>query len=179
MDKLTDFARVVSSIASIIVSIAVLVVTASFNRWQRRLAREQLKHQLYERRVTVYRAFLDLLLKPLETSDYNEIKALFRKAESARFEVPFLFNDDERLRAYLEKLCKRVTDEIISNILFVEHMRQKANTNDSQIDQAIRNRESQLGPVKLKIAEDHLEQVSQEFAPFLRLTDFRSDSQLE
>ena len=48
--------------APVVLSIAVLVVTFSFNRWQRRLGREQLRHQLYERRVAVYGAFRELLL---------------------------------------------------------------------------------------------------------------------
>lgn len=158
--------------APIAVSIAVLVVTLSFNSWQRRLAREHLRHQLYERRVAVYGAFRELLLALPEKSD-DEIKALFRKASIARFEVAFLFEDDKNLQAYLEQLCRRVTDEVINNIFFLDGMKQQtAIMNDPQIAQDFARRANQLGVAKLKIPGDHLTQLPQEFAAFLKLTDF-------
>jgi hypothetical protein len=164
--------RWVKDFAPVIVSIAVLVVTFSFNRWQRRLAREQLRHQLYERRVAVYGAFRELLLTLPEKSN-DEIKALFRTASMARFEIPFLFEDDAKLKVYLEQLCKRVTEEVINNIFFVDGMKQQqAVMNDPQIARDFATRASQLSVAKLKIPEDHLTRLPQEFAPFLKLTDF-------
>jgi hypothetical protein len=162
----------VRDFAPVVVSIAVLVVTFSFNRWQRRLAREQLRHQLYERRVAVYSAFRELLLALPEKSD-DEIKALFRKASIARFEVPFLFDNDAKLRVYLEQICERTTEEVINNIFFVDGMKQQsAIMNDPQIARDFATRANQLGLAKLKIPEDHLTRLPQEFAPFLKLTDF-------
>jgi len=161
----------VKDLAPIVVSMAVLVVTLSFNSWQRRVAREQLRHQLYERRVSVYGAFRELLLALPEKTD-DEIKALFRKASIARFEVPFLFEDDRKLQDYLELLCTRVTEEVINNIFFVDGVRQQsAIIKDPQVAQDFAARVNQLGVAKLKIPEDHLARLPQEFAPFLMLTD--------
>ena len=158
-------------LAPIVVSIAVLVVTLSFNRWQRRMAREQLRHQLYERRVSVYSALRELLLALPEKTD-DEIKAAFRQASIARFEVPFLFEDDRKLQAYLDQLCKRVTEDVVNNIFFVDGMKQQAAImRDPQFAQDFATRVNQLGVAKLKIPEDHLTRLPQEFAPFLKLTD--------
>lgn len=154
-----------------VVSVAVLVVTLSFNSWQRRVAREQLRHQLYERRVSVYGAFRELLLTLPEKTD-DEIMALFRKASIARFEVPFLFEDDRKLQVFLDQLCMRVTEEVINNIFFVDGVRQQsAIITDPKIAQDFSARVNQLGVAKLKIPEDHLARLPQEFAPFLKLTD--------
>lgn len=161
----------VKDFAPVAVSIAVLVVTLSFNSWQRRVAREQLRHQLYERRASVYAAFRELLLTLPEKTD-DEIKALFRKASIVRFEVPFLFEDDHKLQNYLDELCSRVTKEVINNIFFVDGVRQQsAIITDPQIAQDFAARVNQLGVAKLEIQEDHLSRLPQEFAPFLKLTD--------
>lgn len=55
--------------APIAVSIAVLIVTWSYNRWQRRLAKQQLRYQLYERRMAIYVIFRELLLALPEKDD--------------------------------------------------------------------------------------------------------------
>lgn len=161
----------VEDFAPTAVSIAVLVVTCSFNRWQRRVGREQLRHQLYERRMSVYGAFRELLLALPERTD-DEIKAIFRQASIARFEVPFLFEDDRNLQAYLEQLCKRVTEEVINNIFFVEGMKEHpAIMSDPQSLRDVAAHANQLGVSRLKIPEDYLARLPQEFAPFLKLTD--------
>lgn len=82
--------------------------------------------------MAVYAAFKELLLALPEKGD-AELKNLFRKAIVAHFEVPFLFEDNKRLRGYLEQLCKRVDDEVIKNIFFCEGMRQAGITNDPGI----------------------------------------------
>lgn len=162
----------VKDFAPIIVSIAVIWVTLSFNSWQRRLAREQLRHQLYERRIAVYGAFRELLLA-LPEKDNDEIKGLFfGKLRIARSEVPFLFEDDPKLQAYLEQLCKRVTEEVINNIFFTDGIKQQpAIMHDPKVAQDFATRANQLALAKLKIPEDHLARLPEEFAPFLRLTD--------
>lgn len=158
--------------APIVVSVVVVVVTLFFNHWQRRLGREQLRHQLYERRVAVYGAFRELLLALPEKSN-NEIKGLFREASIARFEVTFLFEDDQRLHAYLEKLCTRVAEEVINNIFFIEGTKREPTLmNDSEIAQEFLTRANQLALAKFRIPQDHLSELPQQFAPFLRLTDF-------
>jgi hypothetical protein len=153
--------------APIVVSIAVLIVTLSFNSWQRRLAKQQLRHQLFERRMAIYVIFRELLLA-LPEKDDDEIKALFRKASIARFEVPFLFEDDPKLQAYLEKLCKRVGDDVYGNIVSIEALKRAGVMADPQIIQ----KAAQLGAAKLEIPGDHLPQLPKEFAAFLTLTDF-------
>jgi hypothetical protein len=159
-------------LAPVVVSIAVLGVTFSFNRWQRRLAKEQLRHQLYERRAAIYAAFRELLIALPEKSD-NEIKTLFRKATIARFEVPFLFEYDPKLQAYLEQLCKQVGEDVISNIVSLDAMgRAGLPMNDPQMIQDMMNKTSQLGAAKLEIPDRHLRELPQEFARFLKLTDF-------
>jgi hypothetical protein len=153
--------------APILVSIAVLVVTLSFNSWQRRLAKQQLRHQLYERRMAIYVSFRELLLA-LPEKDDDEIKALFRKASIARFEVPFLFEDDPKLQTYLEQLCKRVGDEVYGNIVSIEALKRAG----AMADPLIVQKATQLGTAKLEIPGDHLPQLPKEFAAFLKLTDF-------
>jgi hypothetical protein len=100
----------VKDLAPVVVSIAVLWVTISFNRWQGRLAKQKLRHDLYERRMAVYIAFRDLLIALPEKGD-EEIKASHRKASIARFEASFLF-DDPNLPTYLEDVCKQVSDQV-------------------------------------------------------------------
>jgi hypothetical protein len=153
--------------APIVVSIAVLIVTLFFNSWQRRLAKQQLRHQLYERRMAIYSVFRELLLA-LPEKDDDEIRTLFRKASIARFEVPFLFEDDPKLQAYLEQLCKRVGDEVIHNIVSIEALKRAGGMSDALIVQ----RAALLGAAKLEIPGDHLPQLPKEFAVFLKLTDF-------
>jgi hypothetical protein len=153
------------------VSVAVVLVTISFNFWQRRLAKQQLRHQLYDRRMVVYGAFRDLLLALPEKGD-DEIKALVRRASIARFEVAFLFEGNLKLQTYLDQLCKRVNDEVLKNIVSLDTLKQAGITSGLEIVQDIRKRATQLGAAKLEIPGEHLERLPQEFAPFLKLTDF-------
>ncbi len=59
----------------------------SSNRWQVRIAREKLKHDLYDRRFAVYMAFHELMVAVAEKSD---VDAELRKANAARAHSPFL-----------------------------------------------------------------------------------------
>lgn len=158
--------------APVIVSVVVMVLTLFFNHWQRRLGREQLRHQLYDRRMAVYSAFRELLLS-LPEKDDTEIKRLFQAASIARAEVVFLFEDDQTLHAYLEKLCKRVSEEVINNIFFLDGTKgEPALMNDPEIAKESMTRAHQLGLAKLRIPQDYLPELPQQFAPFLKLTDF-------
>ena len=47
------------------------------------------------------------------------------KANIARLEAPFLF-DNANLPAYLEQLCKQITEEVIGNRMFVEAVKSEA-----------------------------------------------------
>lgn len=63
----------------------------SSNRWQVRIAREKLKHDLYDRRFTVYMAFHELMVAVAEKSDFD---AELWKANAARAHSPFLLDPD-------------------------------------------------------------------------------------
>jgi hypothetical protein len=152
-------------------SVAVVLVTISFNVWQRRFAKQQLRHQLYDRRMVVYGAFRDLLLALPDKGD-DEIKARVRKASIARFEVAFLFEGNLRLQTYLDRLCERVNDEVLENIVSLDTLKRAGIRSGPEVVQGISSGASQLSAAKLEIPGEHLERLPQEFAPFLKLTDF-------
>lgn len=157
-------------LAPIVVSIAVLLVTVSFNRWQQRLAKQKLRHDLYERRMAIYTAFRDLLIALPEKSD-DEIKTLHRRASLARFEAPFLF-ESPRLPIYLEQLCKQVLDEVIANAMFLDAMKDQPTMNDPQIVQDFTSRATQLAAAKIEIPDRHFKQLAEHFVTNMNLSDF-------
>ena len=167
LEGLRDFAAVA-------VSVAVLAVTLSFNRWQRRLASEQLRHQLYERRMAACSAFRELLTGLPYADSREKINPLFQKAHLAGSEIPFLFEDDKDLQTYVDQLLQRVRDEVVNAIPFLEVMKQKP---DMLMSPAIakdwREQANQFSLAKLKIPGEHFTQLPQKFGPYLRLTDFK------
>jgi hypothetical protein len=153
------------------VALAVFFATWSFYRWQVRLGKQKLRHELYERRFAIYLAFQELLLALPEKQE-DEIKAAFRKATIARLEAPFLL-PDPKIEAYLDSLCKQVADDVIANIMFFDAVKQNAvMMNDPQTCRDMAERNSRLGAAKIKIPDRHLRELSGQFAKFLQLTDF-------
>jgi hypothetical protein len=75
--------------------------TRSSNEWQVRIARQKLKHDLYDRRFAVYMAFHELMVAFTEKKD---VEAELRKANEARAQSPFLL--DPELTQYLASLHK-------------------------------------------------------------------------
>jgi hypothetical protein len=73
--------------------------TRSSNQWQVRIARQKLKHDLYDRRFAVYIAFHELMVAFTEKKD---VDAELRKANAARAHSPFLF--DPEVTEYLAGL---------------------------------------------------------------------------
>ncbi len=131
--------------AAVAVSVAVLAVTLSFNRWQRRLAREQLRHQLYERRMAVYSTFCELLTDLPYANSREKVTSLSRSARLARSEIPFLFEDDRDLQTYVDQLLQRVNDEVVNGIFFLDGMQQQPGMmNDPTIAKSWTERASQL-----------------------------------
>jgi hypothetical protein len=59
----------------------------------------------------------------------------------------------------------------MGNIMFLQSTA-GAMMNDPQICQGVAKRASQLGTAKLNLADRHLGELSQQFARFLKLTDF-------
>jgi len=156
----------------VVVSIAVLIVTLSFNRWQARLAKQKLRHDLYDRRMAIYVAFRELLIALPEKGD-DEIKALLRKANIARFEAPFLF-DNVNLPAYLEQLCTEITKEVIGNNMFLEAVKDQKDAlmSDPRAARDYMERAARPGVAKVEIPQRYnFRELNQQFAE-LKLTDF-------
>jgi hypothetical protein len=88
----------------------------------------------------------------------DEIKALLRKANIARFEAPFLLADEPTIQLYLEELCKQVTGDVIGNIMYLDAMKEQvpAIKNDPQVVKAFAERAARLGAAKLDIPDRHL-----------------------
>jgi hypothetical protein len=86
--------------------VPVLAVAISFasyrsGRWQVRIAREKLRHDLYDRRYAIYLAF-HYLLEAIGEKD--DIEGELQQANAARAQSPFLL--DRKLRLFLENLYK-------------------------------------------------------------------------
>ncbi len=150
----------------VVVSIAVLFVTLSFNGWQKRLAKQKLRHDLYDRRIAIYVAFWELLtaLPDTKKSD-DDFKALLLKANSARYHV--------NLPTYLEQLCTQINEEVIGPIMYLDAMNKQiaAIQNDPEAVKKRVEAAARLGAAKLDIPQRHLKELNQEFAE-LKLTDF-------
>jgi hypothetical protein len=80
-------------------AVAVSFATYRSGHWQVRIAREKLRHDLYERRYAIYRAFHELLIAIGEKDD---VESELKLANIARGQSPFLL--ERRLRLYLERL---------------------------------------------------------------------------
>jgi hypothetical protein len=160
-------------LAPVVVSIAVLFVTWSFNGWQKRLAKQKLRHDLYDRRMAIYVVFRELLMALPDTKKSDaDIKALLHNANIARFEAQFLF-DNANLPAYLEQLCKQITEEVIGNSMVVEAVmkNEAALVNNPEAVREFLQRAARPGVAKLEIAERHFRELPEQFAE-LKLTDF-------
>ncbi len=125
-------------------------------RWQVRIAREKLRHDLYDRRFAIYIAFHELLIAFTEKSD---VETELRKANAARAHGPFLL--DSQVVQYLETLHKDA---------FRLNAEGKLVSDPSMWPQAERmEKAARLGSDKLAMANRILELV-QKFE-CLRLTD--------
>lgn len=154
----------------LLLAVAVAWATWRFQKWQVRLAKQKLRHDLYDRRLAIYVAFEELLVALPEKRD-EEIKAALRKAQIASRQGPFLLGDPT-IQAYLEGLCKQITDDVIGNIMFLDAMRQQGAMSDPKVGPDIARRANALGQAKLTIPDLHLGELSEQFREFLKLTDF-------
>jgi hypothetical protein len=158
-------------VGPLLLAVVVAIATWQFQKWQVRIAKQKLRHDLYTRRFAIYLAFQELLFALFE-KDNNEIKTAFRKAHLARLEAQFLLPDQE-IRTYLDSLCNQVNDEVIRNIMYVEGVREQGPLmNDPQICQEFAEKVSLLGSSKLGLSGRHIGELSKQFAKSLSLTDF-------
>jgi hypothetical protein len=171
LEWLKDVAPVVVSLAAVFVSIAVFFVTRSFNEWQKLLAKQKLRHDLYDRRMAIYVAFRELLIALPEQGD-DEIKALLRKSNIARFEAPFLF-DNVNLPNYLEQLCTEITKDVVGTSMYLDALSKQvaAIQNTPEAFQGRTENTTRHAAAIVNIPERHLKEINQQFAE-LKLTDF-------
>jgi hypothetical protein len=113
-------------LGSPLVALAIFALTWFFHAWQVRLEKQKLRHDLYERRFTIYGAFQDLLLA-LPGKHDKEIDTAFRKASIARLNAPFVLGDDPAIQAYLDQILTDVRDSVLNNVAF----RDAVNDNDA------------------------------------------------
>jgi hypothetical protein len=158
------------AIGPVAVALAVFIATYWFYQWQIRLAKQKLRHDLYDRRFAIYVAFRELLSALIEKNN-DEIMVAFQKASIARFETPFVLADT-KIGAYLDALCKQVADDVISNIMYFEAMKSQSTMNDPQILRDFNERADHLGRAKLLIADRYFGELPKQFEKFLKLTDF-------
>jgi len=159
----------VKALSAPVVAVAVFLVTWSFNRWQERLAKEKLRHDLYDRRFAIYIVFRDLLLA-LHASSVSEIGAALRKANIACLEAVFLL--DPEIHEYLDQLCERVQAEVLDNMAACDSIKRDPGAmNDPQVRRELTERELRLNSAR-RIILDRFKELPLQFARFLKLTDF-------
>lgn len=163
------------AIGPVTVAIAVFIATCWFYRWQIRLAKQKLRHDLYERRFAIYAAFRELLLAFIEKDNdekgNGEIMAAFQKASMARFEARFVL-DDPKIDATLDALCKQATADVSSNIEYFDAMKPQGTMNDPQIRRDFSERADRLGKARLDLVGRYFEELPKQFEKHLKLTDF-------
>jgi putative transposon-encoded protein len=154
----------------LLLAMVVAVATWQFQKWQTRLAKQKLRHDLYDRRLAIYVVFRDLLLALPDKSD-EEIRAALRKASIARFEAPFLFGDP-KIQEYLEAVCREVAEDVIGNINYREAVREAGAMADPDVARELLERVTRLGSAKLDLPKRHVGELTERFGKFLNLTDF-------
>ena len=96
-----DGFRSASSWLAVVVSGVSVLAVSVFSWWQMPIAREKLRHDLYDRRFAIYMAFHELLVAVVEK---DNVDAELRKAIAAWAHSPFLL--DTKLGDYLVELHK-------------------------------------------------------------------------
>lgn len=145
-----------TGLLAVVVSGASVLIVSVFSWWQVRIAREKLRHDLYDRRFAIYMAFHELLVAILEKTD---VDPELRKANAARTHSPFLLN--AKVADYLEKLHAEAFRINATNKLVFE----PSLLPPERIQMA-----AQLGTDKLAFA-DRITELVKEFEPFLKLRD--------
>jgi hypothetical protein len=143
-----------------LLAVVVSVATYFSGRWQVRIAREKLRHDLYDRRFDVYMAFHELLVAIVEK---DEVETEFRKANAARFQSPFLLDG---LQTYLEELSTEAF-----RINAIGKLIRDPSARAAQEPREFFEAGTKLSQDKVNFANRVLE-LSQKFEPFLKLTDF-------
>jgi hypothetical protein len=148
------------AVSAAAVGISVVSVSTSilFYLTQMRLAKEKLRHDLYDRRFAVYMAFHNLLIAAAEK---NDAEAELRAANAARAHCPFLL---EGLEEYL--------DELHTTVFRINATTPLLRDPTAWPSPEVRGeRILQHGSDRLNCA-NRVKELAQKFHPFLRLRDF-------
>jgi|SRR5579872_6007756 len=145
-----------------LLAVVVSATVAVFSWWQVRIAREKLRHDLYDRRFAIYMAFHELLVAFVDKPYEYDFDPELRKANAARAHSPFLL--DMRLGNYLKGLHDEAF-KLNADRALVSDPSMWA----SPIEQAQKG--AQLATDKLTFTERVTELVH-EFEYFLKLKDF-------
>lgn len=163
----------IKDLGPFVVSIVTIWVIWWLGSRQGQIEKEQLKHQLYDRRMAAYDSLRDLLFAlPQKGNDSDEeIKARFRKADFARREIGFLFNDNQKILNFSAQLCEQVKNEVVDDN--DDLVKTTGDILYDKMPQSIQKCEKidQHEKAKLKIYEDFNTQLIELFGPFLKLTD--------
>jgi hypothetical protein len=144
-----------------LLAVVVSATVAVFSWWQVRIAREKLRHDLYDRRFAIYMAFHEMLVAFADKPYAYDFDPELRKANAARAHSPFLL--DMQLGNYL----KGLHDEGFKLNVAKDLLRDQSSWTPAERAQ----KGSQLGTDKLTFANKVTELV-QEFEHFLKLKDF-------
>jgi len=166
--KPTNLLQWLKDLGPLFVSLAVFFVTWSFYRWQRRLAKQKLRHDLYDRRFAIYMAFQELLLALVEPG-HDEMAAL-KKANIALSQASFLF-DDRLLQKYLKDLYEQTQRIITDNMVRQGIQKYPEMMNDPKVARDLGKLALRRSNVPSALA-DHFSELPQQFARVLKLTDF-------
>jgi hypothetical protein len=142
---------------AVAVSCASVLAVSVFSWWQVRIAREKLRHDLYDRRFGIYMAFHELFVAICEKDD---VDPELRKANAARAHGPFLL--DAKLATYLEGLHREAFRINATNKLIRD---------PTLVPLELIRQASQLGSDKLNFA-NRVAELVREFERFLKLRDF-------
>jgi hypothetical protein len=109
-------------------------------------------------------------LYPKKGNDSDkEIKARFPKADFARREIGFLFNENQKILNVSAQLCGQVKNEVVDNnddLVETDADRLYDKMPNPKLEKIWRHEAA-----KLKIYEDFNTQLIELFGPFLKLTD--------
>ncbi len=149
---------------AVAVSGASVLAVSVFSWWQVRIAREKLRHDLYDRRFAIYIAFQELLAAILEKDD---VEAELRKAGVARAHAAFLL--DPPLDVYLEGLFKEAL-RITGTRKLVRDPQNWPDVEQAKVERA--QKAMQLGQDRSNFFFDNGAKLAKNFERFLKLTDF-------
>jgi hypothetical protein len=99
-----DFA---ASVATVVAAFAAIFVTFRFNREQTRLAREKLRHDLFERRWNVFSSIFDYYYAIISWSGTSEQLAARDRFFKAYQESRFLFSKQSGIEGIMKELNEK------------------------------------------------------------------------